>query len=176
MRGPRYGGPEPCKADPLSVGLLGWTGSRISSDCRGWEWAPGGQGWKQSFNEEAADSAIIVSEVPPAWSGASSLRLLKLHNEGCHLQAENPPRGLVSGLCPGNLSAPLRQQPGPSQRAQPVTSVSLDPCPSPFPPTSPLPSSGPHVDVSLPSHTLCLSSFGLPFLQTPRGKLDTWRG
>lgn len=54
--------------------------------------------------------AIIVSEVPPAWSGASSLRLLKSHNEGCHLQAENPSRSLVLGLCPGNLSAPLRQQ------------------------------------------------------------------
>ena len=30
---------------------VGWTGSRISSDCMGWEWALGGQGWKQRFGE-----------------------------------------------------------------------------------------------------------------------------
>lgn len=75
-RGPGCGGLEPCKADPLSVGLWGWTGSRISSDCMGWEWAPGGvKGGSKGLASRLLDAAIIVSEVPPAWAEALSLRL-----------------------------------------------------------------------------------------------------
>lgn len=66
--------PEPCKADPLKAAPRGLIGARISRDWRGMGKGLGRPGWKQRFSEEADGMQWKrLSEMPPAWPGASPL-------------------------------------------------------------------------------------------------------